>query len=81
MKKKLSKSTSKLNKSLFFFKNTDGFSTLKANKSNFTFKYLNSSSKNSKISENSNKRIGLMFKHVNENNSQFHFPLINKNFL
>ena len=77
---KLSKSTSKLNRSLIFFKKKDDFNTLKVNKTNFTFKYLNNSSKSSQISDNSNKRIGLMFKQVNENNSQFHFPLINKLF-
>ena len=85
--KRLTKSTFKLNKSLIYFKNTnENFHTKKANKTgNFNFNFYNNSSENSKMSTINNimspvKKIGLMFKQVNENNSQFHFPLINKFF-
>ena len=84
---KLSNITTKLNKKLFNFKNiSENFNTIHANKTgNFNFKYINNSSKDSKILNTNNilnptKKIGLMFKQVNENNSQFHFPIINKLF-
>ena len=85
--KKLTKSTSNLNRTLIYFKKTnENLNTIKANKTgNFQFKCLNNSSKNSNSLAKNNmitpvKKIGLMFKQINENNSQFHFPLINKIF-
>ena len=85
--KKLTKSTSKLKKSLLYFKNTnENFKTIKENKnSNLKFNNSIKPNKNNRISTinnniNQNKKITLMFKQVNENNSQFHFPIINKLF-
>ena len=89
--KKLTKSTSKLKKSLLYFRNmNENFKTLKGNKtSDFKFNYFSKSNKNNKILtmnnnidniNKPNKKLALVFKQVNENNSQFHFPIINKLF-
>ena len=83
--KKLTKSSSKLNKKLINFKNTTGnFKIIVEGKGdNYNFKSKNEGNKKSTIL-NTNikpvKKIGLIFKQINENNSQFHFPIINKLF-
>ena len=67
----LTMSASKLNKSLKNFKNTkENFNTIK--------KIKKSSSQNDIIP--AGKKVGVVFKELSENNSQFHFPLINKIF-
>ena len=83
--KKLTKSSSKLNKKLINFKNTTGnFKIIVEGKGdNYNFKSKNEGNKRSKILNNiikPAKKIGLIFKQINENNSQFHFPIINKLF-
>ena len=67
----LTMSASKLNKSLKNFKNTkEDFNSIR--------KIKKSSSQNDIIPLN--KKVGVVFKELSENNSQFHFPLINKIF-
>ena len=67
----LTMSASKLNKSLKIFKNTkENFNTIR--------KIKKSSSQNDIIPPT--KKVGVVFKDLSENNSQFHFPLINKIF-
>jgi len=67
----LTMSASKLNKSLKNFKNTkEDFNSIR--------KIKKSSSQNDIIPPN--KKAGVVFKELSENNSQFHFPLINKIF-
>ena len=83
--KKLTKSTSKLNKKLINFKNTtENFTIFGESKGgNYNFKNKNEGNKKSTILNNNKKpakKIGLIFKQINENNSQFHFPIINKLF-
>ena len=66
--KGLTISTSKLDKSLKYFRNTkEDFKTIRTNKIRKKYN-INSPVKN----------IGIMLNRVNENNSQFHFPIINK---
>ena len=80
--KELTKSTTKISKSLRYFKNTsDNFYTMKSNKSsNFLYKYFKKPFKSNKkiLTINTIKKSGIMFQHINENNSQFHFPIINR---
>ena len=67
----LTMTASKLNKSLKNFKNTkENFNTIR--------KIKKSSSQNDIIPPT--KKVGVVFKDLSENNSQFHFPLINKIF-
>ena len=67
----LTMSASKLNKSLKNFKNTkEDFNSIR--------KIKKSSSQNDIIPPT--KKAGVVFKELSENNSQFHFPLINKIF-
>ena len=62
---------SKLNKSLINFKNTkENFNTIRKIKKSFSLNDIIPPT----------KKVGVVFKDLNENNSQFHFPLINKIF-
>ena len=85
--RKLTKSTSKLKKSLLYFRSTsENFKNIKGNKNNYNkFNNFTKSNKDIKILTTNNnikpnQKVTLMFKQVNENNSQFHFPIINKLF-
>jgi hypothetical protein len=67
----LTMSASNLNKSLKNFKNAkENFNNIR--------KIKKSSSQNDIIPQT--KKVGVVFKELNKNNSQFHFPLINKIF-
>ena len=78
--KQLSMSTLKISKSLKYFKRTkENFNSIKNNRSG-NFNYLNNKLINTNTMISPTKKVGLKFQELNENSSQFHFPIINKLF-
>ena len=78
--KQLSMSTLKISKSLKYFKRTkENFNTIKKNRSG-NFNFLNNKVINTNSMISPTKKVGLKFQELNENSSQFHFPIINKLF-
>ena len=78
--KQLSMSTLKISKSLKYFKRTkENFNSIKNNRSG-NFNYLNNTLINTNTMISPTKKVGLKFQELNENSSQFHFPIINKLF-
>ena len=78
--KQLSMSTLKISKSLKYFKRTkENFNSIKNNRSG-SFNYLNNTLINTNTMISPTKKVGLKFQELNENSSQFHFPIINKLF-